>query len=244
MKIEKYKKMSRGRYKVFFDNNLSIIFYEDIILKHNLLLKKEITEDELDKIVIDNNEYSSYDMALEYISRKLRCEKEIREYLKKKNIDEKSIEDTIKKLKNNKLLDEITYIKAYSYDKFNLNNYGPNKIKKELNNLGFDLNLINDNVLIDQDDINDKLEKLIDKKIKSMKNYSGNILKNKIIYYFCEQGYSKENIVDILDKKELNSEDSYNKEYEKLYRKYSKKYSGDELERFIKNKLYQKGFKK
>lgn len=244
MKIEKYKKMSRGRYKVFFSDNLNIIFYEDIILKHNLLLKKEISEDELDKIVLDNNEYSAYDMALEYISRKLRCEKEIREYLNKKNIDNKSIEDVIKRLKNNNLLDEITYIKAFTYDKFNLNNYGPNKIKKELNNLGFDSSLINDNVLIDQNEINDKLEKLIDKKIRTMKNYSGNILKNKIIYYFYEQGYSKEDITNILNNKDLNSKDSYDREYEKLYRKYSKKYSGDELERFIKNKLYQKGFTK
>lgn len=244
MKIEKYKKMSRGRYKVFFSDNLNIIFYEDIILKHNLLLKKEISEDELDKIVLDNNEYSAYDMALEYISRKLRCEKEIREYLNKKNIDNKSIEDVIKRLKNNNLLDEITYIKAFTYDKFNLNNYGPNKIKKELNNLGFDSSLINDNVLIDQNEINDKLEKLIDKKIRTMKNYSGNILKNKIMYYFYEQGYSKEDITNILNNKDLNSKDSYDREYEKLYRKYSKKYSGDELERFIKNKLYQKGFTK
>ena len=34
MKIIKYKKMSKGRYKVFLDNNKEIILYEDIILKY------------------------------------------------------------------------------------------------------------------------------------------------------------------------------------------------------------------
>lgn len=244
MQIIKYKKMSNGRYKIFFDNNLSIIFYEDIILKHNLLLKKEISNEELDQITIDNNKYASYDMALSYINIKLRCEKEIREYLKKKNVDSNSIDNVVKKLRDNKLLDDVTYIKAFTYDKFNLNNYGPNKIKQELNKLDFDNNLIEDNVIIDNDDMYDKLNKLIDKKIKTMKNYSGNVLKNKILLYFCEQGYEKNMISSILDNKDLSNDELYKKEYDKLYKKYSRKYSGQELERVIKNKLYLKGFTK
>ena len=33
-------------------------------------------------------------------------------------------------------------------------------------------------------------------------------------------------------------------EYEKLYNKYKNKYTGSDLEYFIKQKLYSKGFKK
>ena len=74
------------------------------------------------------------------------------------------------------------------------------------------------------------------------KNYSGNVLKQKIISYFMDKGYDKNMITSILDTKELYDEDALKKEYNKLYNKYSKKYSGKELEMIIKQKLYQKGF--
>ena len=41
MKILKYKKGSKGKYKVYLDNGLELQLYEDVILKYELLLKKE-----------------------------------------------------------------------------------------------------------------------------------------------------------------------------------------------------------
>ncbi len=244
MKIIKYKKMSKGRYKVFLDNNKEIILYEDIILKYNLLITKQIDDNIFEKIISDNNEYSVYDLALSYINTKIRCEKEIRNYLERKNIDSTLINETIKKLKNNNFLDEISYIKAFTYDKFNLNNYGLNKIKRELISLNLDRNLIEEYSIIDKEEELLKLEKLIDKKIKQMKNYAGSVLELKITNYFYEQGYEKNDIKNILKTKNLVTDDLYIKEYDKLKKKYSKKYSGNELERIIKQKLYLKGFRK
>ena len=48
----------------------------------------------------------------------------------------------------------------------------------------------------------------------------------------------------ILASKNLNDNELYNREYEKLYNKYKNKYTGSDLEYFIKQKLYSKGFKK
>ena len=64
----------------------------------------------------------------------------------------------------------------------------------------------------------------------------------KIINDLLKLGYSRDIIVEIVDKREFSvSKDLIKKEYDKLYRKYSKKYSGSELEYKIKQKLYQKG---
>ncbi len=49
MKILKYKKI-KNKYKVYFDNDSSIDLYENTILNNNLLLKKDISESDLDKI--------------------------------------------------------------------------------------------------------------------------------------------------------------------------------------------------
>ena len=44
MKIIKYIKSGKNKYKLILDNNEQIILYEDIILKEELLLKKEIKD--------------------------------------------------------------------------------------------------------------------------------------------------------------------------------------------------------
>ena len=69
-------------------------------------------------------------------------------------------------------------------------------------------------------------------------------ISQKIISDFLNKGYNKEDIVEILNSKNLSDDNLYEKEYKKLYDKYSKKYPKEQLEYIIKQKLYQKGFKK
>ena len=55
MKIIKYEKKGNNTYKIYLENNQSINVYEDVILKNNLLYKKEIDRSLLEKINIDND---------------------------------------------------------------------------------------------------------------------------------------------------------------------------------------------
>ena len=243
MKIIKYKKMSNNRYKVFLEDGSNIILYEDIIIKYELLLTKKI--DNISQIRKDNNNYAVYDMALKYINIKMRCEKEIRNYLEKKGIDDDLINVTISKLKDKGFLNERLYVRCYISDKIRLNKEGINKIKNELLKLDIDKNIIEEEIEnADTSEMNSNLGKLIDKKINSNKSYAGDVLKLRILNEFINKGYNKEEILEILSNKELSNNDIYEKEYNKLYNKYSKKYSGSELEYIINNKLYQKGLKK
>lgn len=244
MKITKFKKMSGNKYKVFLDNSDIIILNENVILDYNLLITKEINND-YEEIIKANNKYFIYDMVLKYISKKMRCESEIRKYLKDKNIDEELCDQIIVKLRNNNLLDDRNYIKSYISDKVRLNNLGLNKIKQELIKLNLDSKIIDEEIdSYPKDDLLLNLEKLIDKKIKMNRSYGGALLKQKLINEFINKGYSKDDIISILDSKNLNDNELYNREYEKLYNKYKNKYTGSELEYFIKQKLYSKGFKK
>ena len=87
----------------------------------------------------------------------------------------------------------------------------------------------------------DKLDRLVNKKIKTTKGCSGNVLKQKLINYFINEGYYLKDIERILENKDFNT-GNVKKEYDKLYNRYFKKYSGYELDMIIKQKLYQKGY--
>ena len=241
MKIKKYIKVGKNKYEVELLNGETILLYEDIILKYDLLLTKEIKD--IEKIKKENDKYSLYDKTLGYISKKLRSEKEIKKYLLKYTSDSQYINSIINKLYENNILNKNLYIKSYIHDKINFTNDGPIKIKNDLINLGFDSNLIDDILLeFDLDIIDEKINKYLNKQLKNNKK-SLYVFKNKMLYNLINLGYEKDDILRNINKIKFDDKKGYDFEKEKLIKKYSKKYNGYELEMIVNKKLYEKGFK-
>ena len=67
MKIEKIKKLSNSKYKLVFVDNDSLTLYEDVILDNNILFKKDIDDELLNKIIIDNKYYEVYNKVLKFV---------------------------------------------------------------------------------------------------------------------------------------------------------------------------------
>ena len=242
MQINKIKKLSSGKYKIELENKESITLYEDVLLEENILYKKEIDNELLNKLNIRNDYYKIYNKVLKYIMTKIRSEKEINEYLDKQLIDKKDKEKIIKKLKNNKMLNDDNFYISYISDRIRLSCDGPDKIKNELIKHNIDENKINNELSKYEEDIYNKLEKLINKKIKLNKK-SEYIMKQKLTNYFINLGYKKYMIDEILSNIKIDNSNSIKIEYEKQYKKLSKKYNGEELKYKIKNNLYKLGYK-
>ena len=241
MKIEKIKKTGK-KYKILLSDGSEIKTYDDVILKYGLLYHKTIDNELLNKINIDNNYYEIYYKVVNYITKRLRSEKEINIYIDKNNITKTDKEKLIKKLKEMDLINDLNFTKAYINDKINLSNIGIDKIKSELLNHNISSDII-DNELnkIDNNLIKEKLKKLIIKKTKNSK-YAGYKLKYKVVNELINLGYDKNQILEIYDTISVENTENIKTEYDKLYKKLSYKYSGKELERKIKTKLYNKGF--
>lgn len=244
MKVKSYKKKKSNLYEITLSNNEVISLYDDVILKYELLLKKEIDDKLLKEIILNNSYLESYYIALKYINIKLRTEKEIVKKLA--NYSKDAIKYTIDRLKKEGYLNDLLYIKSYINDEINLKVVGPNKILFELNKLGFQnnealdyLNTFDENIWLD------KINKYITKKINSNHNLSSLILKQKIYQDLINRGFYKEHINMSINKFNFEDDDSiYEKEYNKLKNKLSRKYSGEELDYRIKIGLIKKGFKK
>lgn len=239
MKVNKYERLKNGKYKVYLDNEDTITLYEDVILNNNLILSHQI--EDLNTILNENYNYEAYDKAIKYISSKMRSKKEIKTYLSK--YYENDIVDSItQKLIKNGLINDSIYVYAYYKDRMNLSNDGPNKIIDYLIKQGIKEDDIKELIDINKEEVYDKLNKLIDKKIKTSKGYSGNILKQRLTMYFINLGYDIDMINEILNSKNLTNIEEGIKEYNKLLNKYKDKYDDYKLESLIRSKLYSKGF--
>lgn len=243
MKIISYKKIKQNKYEVTLSNNESVLLYDDIILKYELLTKKEIDNQKLKEIILDNSKYDVYYAMLKDISKKFRTEKELR--TKFKDYDNEVVDYAIKRLKNEKYLNNELYIRAYINDAINLKLIGPNKIINNLLNLGFEKSEIEKYLeVIDSEIWLDKINKLIKKEINSNHAYSGNVLKMRIQNKISNLGFELNMISKLINNYDFNlSREKKLKEKEKALKKYSKKYSGFLLEQKVNNYLYQKGLK-
>ena len=243
MKIIKYSKLKDNRYNIKFDDREDIKLYDDIIIKYDLIRNKELDDNKLEDIIKDNNELEVYYKAIKFITTKLRTEKEIyNKFIK--DYDSKLVNKTIKKLKEEKYLNNDIYLRCYIDDQVLLNNIGPNKIKDNLLKLGLyeeDINNYLEN--IDKEVWLNKLEKIINKKINSNHSYSNNKLKEKLVYDLSNQGFYKYMIEEVIDRSNFKEDNNLlERDFDKLYNKLCKKYEGKELDYQLRNRLLQKGY--
>ena len=242
MKIGKYTKLKSNKYSVIIDD-ITVKLYDDVIVKYELLRKKEIDEKLFKEITEYNDRLEAYYKSLKYITKKLRTEKEIYKYLDK-DYSKDIILETIDKLKSYGYLNKELYLKSYLSDQVHMTLNGPNKIKKDLVSLGYEEDEFKEEICNINDDVwLSKVEKIVNKKVKSNRNVGSNKLKEKLVYDLSNMGYYKWMIEDVIHRTEFSSNSSIlEREYNKLYTKLSKKFDSGNLDYQIRMKLLQKGF--
>ena len=149
----------------------------------------------------------------------------------------------VDKLVSQGYLNDRSYAKGFINNKMVTSNMGPNKIRKELLEHKISLDIINEELVVFEEELQlEKINKVVDKLIRSNHTRGGFVLKKKITNDLVMLGYD----IDLINKVIIdfdfsNDKDMVKKEYDKLYKRLSRKYSGNELEYKIKEKLYQKG---
>lgn len=245
MKIIKYKKGSKGRYKVYVEDGREFLFYEEVILKYDLLIKKEIDSDLLIEMDQYNQEWDVYYTALHLINTRLRSVYELKELLINKEYPQDLVVQAIEKLKKQGYLNDLSYAKSYVNHYLISSNKGPYKIAKELRNKNIPEEMIEEALSLYSDDEQiERIHKIIDKGIKVNHSRGGIVLKQKIYQDLKELGYDISLINQIISTYSFPVPlNLVKKEYDKLYRSLSRKYKGEELERKIQEKLFAKGLK-
>ncbi len=242
MRVGEIKKLPSGKYKIKIGDQF-ITTYDDVILKNHLLFQKEIGEAAYQKLEIDNLYADVYHKMLQYVTKKIRSHYEVNLYLEKFDIPSTEKEKIKEHLETIGLLSDRSYVKAYLSDSLYLSNDGPNKIQNYLLAQEIDENLIAEEMeKIDVSYVEEKLTKLIQKRILHDHKHSNYQLQQKIILDMVNLGYSKDMILQILSTCSFQDTEKLEKEYEIQYNRLRRKYSDKDLTRKIKEKLYSKGF--
>ena len=242
---------NQDRFNVFMDYGKGEEFVfsvdSDVLIKFQLKKGMELDDFSFLEIQYQDNIRKAYNLAVNYLARRMRSKKEIMDYLEKKDMDEPIIEEVIHKLTAQKYINDEEFALAFVRTLANTTDKGPNVIKMELKEKG-----IEENILIHA--LGEfALEQQIEKAAKISKKFfqknareSLKIQKQKLENVLRRKGYSLEVITIAINETDVPKEADEEMEAirfqgEKAHRKFSQ-FTGYEYQQKMKQALYRKGF--
>ncbi|TWD94634.1 regulatory protein [Neobacillus bataviensis] len=245
---------NQDRFNVFMDygkgkgEEFAFSVDSDVLIKFKLKKGMELDDFSFLEIQFQDDIRKAYSLAINYLARRMRSEKEIVDYLVQKEVDEPIIKEVIHKLTTQHYINDQEYAVAYVRTQANTTDKGPNVIKKDLKEKG-----VAEGILIQALE-EFPLEQQMEKAIKiSEKYYQKNakvslkVQQQKLEQLLLRKGYSYEVINFALNETEVPKQgedeemEAVRFQGEKVHRKYSH-LEGFEYQQKIKQALYRKGF--
>ncbi|MDO8639862.1 MAG: RecX family transcriptional regulator [bacterium] len=143
-----------------------------------------------------------YNLTLRYLSFRQRSEKEVFDYLRKKQVQEPLVEIIINKLKEQKFINDEEFARMWIENRMRFKPRAGRFIKMELKQKGITEEIINKQLAINKDGEMAKI--LINKKIKKYKDLPRQEIYQKLGRVLAQKGFDwetiKKNIDEVLGK--------------------------------------------
>lgn len=167
-------------------------FYEKFQLHTGQMLSEEAAKE----LLYTSQFEQIYDDTLRFLSYRIRSEKEIFLYLKKKNVEDTLIEKIIDRLKHLSMIDDAFFLKTFIQDKVRLTDWSKNRVKQELYRKGISCSQEELDTFYPLDQEIDKATKIVEKKMDQWKRKYPNRyqLQGKIYQYLSSRGFQYDTI--------------------------------------------------
>jgi regulatory protein len=201
-KIEKQRKNSR-RISLYIDGEFACGLYEDTLVKYGLRTGDEISKEILNEIINFDEYLYAKKSAFDLLSYRLRSIREIKDKLKAKKISSKTVERTLKHLKDLGLLNDDEFARQLILSNISSRPKGKGVIKQKLYQKGISKQ-------VSEKILNEVFENIDEKKIaidvfekysKKLKTDNNIQKKRKIFSYLARKGFDFDIINEIIHEK-------------------------------------------
>jgi len=189
--IKRQKKNSK-RFSVYIDGKFSFGLDADNLVKSGLEVSQEISQEEIEKMVKENEFFKIYEQVLKFFSYRPRSEKELRDWFKKKEVGEEVQKLICQKLKQVGLLNDEEFAKWWIEQRTAFRPSGLRLLALELRQKGISKDLISKllNCYIPKDAEYELAKKAVEKKLKSLRHLSDLELRKKLGAFLSRRGFS------------------------------------------------------
>lgn len=192
-----FTSMRRHYYKIKFaeaDGAMTELnIHEELVVEYRLVPGKELDEETFLKLKNSQDYQKAYSYAINVLSRRIYSEKEIRNKLKRREVDNKTIDDVIAKLFEIKLLDDFIFATAYIETQLESGRKSRQRIIDELQQKGVSHSIIDQaSTLFNKESelvtILNEIKKAYER--YSRKDFTDFELRNKVVLSLARKGFS------------------------------------------------------
>ncbi len=239
---------NKSRFNIFLDGEYSFSVDESVLTEYQLVKGKEMDEVLLTEIQYEDDVKKAFNKAVNFLSYRMRTEKEVRDYLLKEEFDEGYIHEVIHKLNDYRYINDEEFAQAFVNTQMNTSDKGPNWIRIELKQKGVAEQYIESALTAFIKDVQiEKCTTIVEKLLNKYRKDSLIQAKQKIEQAILRKGFSSQVLQIVWEELETDREedeqwDAVYHQGMKAHKRLSSKYSGFEYKQKMKQTLYRKGF--
>ena len=106
-------KKNKNRVNIYADDEFLCALYIETALKYGIKKGIEISKEQVVSMMMEDEQKYAFDLALKYVSYKMRSEKEVRDKLKKSEVSDESSEYAIEKMTELGYINDKEYAEIY-----------------------------------------------------------------------------------------------------------------------------------
>lgn len=194
MIITDIKKDKKQKGIIVTTSDGSFIINTDVYFDSRIYKGMEITQKQIDLLILQSTKKEALNKAMAYISRKTCTQKMMRDYLNKKGFNNGVIDETLKKLIDYKYIDDEEYAKTYICGSVGK---GKLKLTYELKMRGIDESIINKYILSPEDEFEQCVRQ--GKKFLGNKDIEDIKTKQKLYRHLLSKGFEYGTIENALN---------------------------------------------
>jgi len=184
------------------DNTFFCGIPRSLVLKLDLFQGKEVDQEEIQKLIDEKERTEAKQKVIRLFNRRIYSEHEIIEKLAKKGYEENVIQKVVQELKENSLIDDYLFTKAFVHDRLLLKPEGSFQIACELKNKGVSKKII-ENVFIEEKIAEGDFDRALEiakKRLEILKSIKDKkTVKRRLYNFLIRRGFSYDIIKNILD---------------------------------------------
>lgn len=201
MKITAIKQQEKrkDRYSVFVDEKYAFSLSESALLESRLVSGQEIDKEQLKAYKKLSADDKAYGNALRYVTMRPRSEWEMRDYLRRKQVEEPVANTIIERIQNLNLLDDEAFARTWVENRRLLKPTSRRKLAMELKQKRVSEQVIERVLAEDREETDERqvLRELVERKRKRYPD------ETKLMQYLARQGYSYDDIKSVLEDREV-----------------------------------------
>ncbi len=193
----KAQRRKRNRVNVFLNGDYA--FSLQRILAGRLCVGQELTEEEIADLQAEDVREMAYERCLHYLSYRPRSVWEMRRYLQKKGVDEKTTDGVLERLSGAGLVDDVEFARFWVENRKRHRPRGPWALRDELRRKGVSRDII-ESVLEDVDlEQEEGAVRVAEKKLRRLRGLDERTFRRRMWGYLKRRGFSYEVCREVTD---------------------------------------------